>query len=198
MNKRQFLSRLGRALKGLPEADIKERVAFYAEMIDDRVEEGMSEEEAVLAIGSVDEIREQIVSEIPLQRLVRERVKPKRSLGAWRVAALIAGFPLWFSLLAAAFAVLLSLYVTLWALIVALWAVEAAMCVCAACGVIASAVYFIEGEALPALMMLGAAFVLSGLAIFLFYGCVAATKGGARLAGRLGYGVKSMFIKKEN
>ena len=56
MNKRQFLSRLGRALKGLPEADIKERVAFYAEMIDDRVEEGMSEEEAVLAIGSVDEI----------------------------------------------------------------------------------------------------------------------------------------------
>ena len=56
MTKKQFLDRLGKSLNGLPQEDISERLTFYGEMIDDRAEEGLTEEEAVAGIGSVEEI----------------------------------------------------------------------------------------------------------------------------------------------
>ena len=82
MTKQEFLDRLHRSLAGLPLEDAEERLAFYDEMIDDRMEEGLAEEEAVSSFGAQEEIADQILSEIPLSRLVRERVKPKRALRA--------------------------------------------------------------------------------------------------------------------
>ena len=65
MNKDSFLNELRARLAGLPQADIEERIAFYNEMINDRMEDGLTEEEAVEEIGSVDEIVGQIMAEIP-------------------------------------------------------------------------------------------------------------------------------------
>ena len=50
MNKTEFLNELKDGLSGLPREDVEERLSFYGEMIDDRVEEGMTEEEAVAGI----------------------------------------------------------------------------------------------------------------------------------------------------
>ena len=65
MCKQAFLDELRERLTGLPQEDIDERLDFYAEMIDDRVEEGLTEEEAVAAIGTVEEVFAQIVEETP-------------------------------------------------------------------------------------------------------------------------------------
>ena len=78
MNKQEFLELLRKGLYGLPQEDIEERIAFYAEMIDDRIEEGISETEAVEAVGSVEEIVFQTVSEIPFAKIAKERIKTKR------------------------------------------------------------------------------------------------------------------------
>ena len=86
MNKEEFLNALRSALAGLPQEDIEERLAFYSESIDDRVEDGLTEEEAVEAIGTVDEVRDQIMAEIPLTKLVREKMRPKGRLRAWEIA----------------------------------------------------------------------------------------------------------------
>lgn len=56
MNKQEFLAELQKGLSGLPQEDRDERLTFYGEMLDDRMEEGLSEEEAVAAVGSVEEI----------------------------------------------------------------------------------------------------------------------------------------------
>ena len=64
MNKQEFLSRLKNGLSALSEKELEERLTFYGEMIDDRIEEGLTEEDAVAAVGSVDEIIAQILSEI--------------------------------------------------------------------------------------------------------------------------------------
>ena len=40
MNKTEFLNELEARLKGLPKEDVEERLEFYSEAIDDRVEEG--------------------------------------------------------------------------------------------------------------------------------------------------------------
>ena len=58
MNKQAFLERLRKALSGLPPKEQEERITFYSEMIDDRMEEGLSEEEeAVASIGTISTSR---------------------------------------------------------------------------------------------------------------------------------------------
>ena len=47
MNKSEFLGELEKSLSELPEKDRSRSLDYYGEMIDDRTEEGLSEEEAV-------------------------------------------------------------------------------------------------------------------------------------------------------
>ena len=54
--KNEFLEKLRNALFGLPNDDIEERIAFYNEMIDDKIEEGLSESQAVSEMGSIERI----------------------------------------------------------------------------------------------------------------------------------------------
>ena len=115
MSKQEFLAQLEKGLYGLPQADIDERLGFYSEMIDDRMEEGLSEEEAVAGIGSVDEVIAEIVAEIPLSKLVKERI-PKQ-IDAGLIVLLVLGFPVWLPLLIAGVAVVFSLYGSLWAVL---------------------------------------------------------------------------------
>lgn len=57
MKKSEFLDELCRALRFCPSAEeVQRTVNFYSEAIDDRMEDGMSEEEAVAAMGSVEDI----------------------------------------------------------------------------------------------------------------------------------------------
>ena len=197
MNKQEFLLKLRAGIVGLPQEDIEERAAFYNEMIDDRLEEGFSEEEAVAEIGSVDEIVQQIIAETPLTKIVRENAKPKRKLKTWETVLLAVGSPIWASLLIAAAAVVLSFYITLWALVISLWAVEFTFAVSAVGCVMLTVVLTVNGNAMAGLATLGAGFVLAGLAIFLFFGCKAASKGVVLLAKKIVLWVKSIFMKKE-
>ena len=197
MNKQEFLARLRDGLGGLPQEDVEERLSFYSEMIDDRMEEGLTEEEAVAEVGTVDEVISQIVSQTPLSKLVKERVKPNRRLRTWEIALLILGFPLWFPLLIAAAAVVFSIYITIWSLIISLWAVELSLIVSALGAVAASVLLFVQSGAAMGLLMLGAAFICAGLAIFLFFGCLAASKGIVLLTKNAVLGIKSMFVGKE-
>ena len=73
MKKEEFLRALEKSLSGLPREDIEERLQFYSESIDDRVDEGKTEEEAINDIGSVDEITNQIIKETPLKKIVKEK-----------------------------------------------------------------------------------------------------------------------------
>ena len=56
MSKQDFLTELRKGLSGLSRDEIEERLTFYSEMILYRMEEGLSEEDAISEIGSVDEI----------------------------------------------------------------------------------------------------------------------------------------------
>ena len=197
MNKEEFLARLGEALSGLPREDAEERLAFYGEMIDDRVECGLSEEDAVAEIGPVDEIVSHIVAEIPLPRLVREKVRPDRRLRAWEVVLLILGSPVWLPLLIAAFAVVLSVYIVIWAVIVSLWAADVSLAAGALGGAGAGILSLCQGHGIPGHAVIGTGMALAGLCIFLFFGCKAASKGALILTGKIALGIKSLVLRKE-
>ena len=197
MSKTEFLYELRRRLAGLPQAEIEERIAFYNEMIDDRVEEGLTEEEAVAEIGPVEEIVNQIMAEIPLTAIVRERVKPKRALRAWEIILLVLGSPIWLSLLIAAFAVGLSLYIVLWSVVVCLWAVVVSLAASAVWCLFQVFLYQRAGNPGGALFAGGAALACAGLSILLVFGSLAATKGTARLTKKILLGIKALFVGKE-
>ncbi len=196
MNKREFLERLEKGLTGLPEDDLRERLDFYSEMIDDRIEEGLLEEEAVKEIGSPEEIAWQIIADYPLGKLVKKKMKPKRKLGAWEVVLLVLGSPIWLSLLIAALAIILSLYVSLWSIIVSLWAVFASFVGTFVGGVASGIVFIVVGNALTGFAMIGAGLLLAGLSIFSFFGCRAATKGIILLTKKIAIGIKNLIIGK--
>lgn len=198
MTKQIFLDQLRAGLYGLPQDDIEERVSFYSEMIDDRMEEGLTEEAAVAGIGPVDTIISQIIAETPLPRLVREQIKSRPRMRAWEVILLILGFPLWFPLLIAAFAVIFSVYVVIWSVILVLWAVEIACIAGAFAGVIVGFIQIFQGNLLWGLLLISAAILLSGLSILLFFGCIAASKGALYLTKKIALGIKSLFLRKEN
>ncbi len=197
MNKAQFMTELSDRLTGLPESDLNERLLFYSEMIDDRMEDGISEEEAVAGVGSVDEIVEQIMAEIPLSKLLKEKVRKRNGMKAWEIILLVLGFPLWFPLLAAAFAICLSLYIVLWAVLISLWAVDLSVAVCAPAALIMAIYFLVKGNTEGALLMLGAAILCAGLAVLLFVACKAMTVGLIKLTKKMFVGIKRMFVGKE-
>jgi uncharacterized membrane protein len=197
MNKQEFLAQLEAKLSGLPHAEVQERLDFYSEMLDDRIEEGLPEAEAVASLGSIDDIASQIISDIPLSRLAKERIKPKRRMQVWEIILLAVGSPIWLSLAVVAFAVVISLYAVLWSLIAALWAVFASFAACSVGGVTAGTVFAIFENVPLGLALIGAAITLAGVSIFLFIGSVSATKGTAILTKRIALGIKKCFIKKE-
>lgn len=197
MTKQDFLTALRAALVGLPQEDVEERIAFYAELIDDSVEEGVLEEEAVAAIGSVEEIAAQIVADTPLTRLVSVKIKPNRRLTVLEIVLLVLGSPIWLSLLISAFAVALSLYVVLWSMVVSLWSVFVAL-IASCMGVLAGGIVMLcNGHTFSGWGCIAASLVCGGLGIFAFYGCKAATRGAALLTKQIGLFVKNRFMHKE-
>lgn len=198
MDKQEFLTQLRNRLSGFPQDDIEERVTFYGEMIEDRIEEGLSEEEAISAIGSADDIVSQAVADIPLARIAKERITPKRHLNVWEIVLLALGSPIWLSLAIAAFAVILSLYVSLWSVIISLWAVFASTACCSLTGVVAGLVLARSNNVLTGTAMIGAGLVCAGLSIFMFYGCKAATNGILMFTKKFAVWIKNCFIRKGN
>ncbi len=196
MNKQEFLAQLQKGLSGLPQDDVAQRLTFYGEMIDDRMEEGLSEEEAVCDVGNVDEIIPQTIADIPLSKLVKEKIKPKKRLGAWEIVLLVLGSPIWLSLLIAVFAVVISLYVALWSVLLSLWAAFGAIVGGAFGGIVGGIGFILSDNALSGIAMMGVGVVLAGFSVFLFYGCKAATKGVLVLTKKIIFSIKNCFRKK--
>ncbi len=197
MNKSEFLAQLKKVLSGLPEADVAERLSFYGEMIDDRIEDGLSEEEAVNEIGNVDEIVSQIISEVSLPKLVKQKISPKRKLTAVEIVLLILGSPIWLPLLIAAIAVVFSVYVTVWAVIVSLWAIFVSLIACGLSALASGVALLLNQTPMNSLLMLALFFICAGLSVFAFFGCMVATKGILAMTKKSAVWLKTRMMKGE-
>lgn len=198
MSKQVFLAQLRSGLSGLPQEEVEERLTFYREMIDDRMEDGLSEEEAVAEIGPVDKIVSQVIADVPLPRLVKEKMKSPRRLRAWEIVLLILGSPVWLSLLVAAAAILLSIYIVIWAVILSLWAADVSLVAGCLGSVFAGVLLICRGRGTQGLMLFSAGMILAGLSVFLFFGCRAASRGAVLLTRKTTTAMKSGLLRKEN
>lgn len=94
MTKREFLETIRKGISSLSEEDIIRSVRYYSEMIDDRIEDGMSEQDAVAAMGDPEAIIAEIMQGsgalVPVEEEKKEKEAKKNFKYGWLIACAIA------------------------------------------------------------------------------------------------------------
>lgn len=196
MTKADFLQLLERALSQLSEEERRANLEYYSELLDDMLEEGMTEAEATAKLGSPAAIAESILQEMPLSKLVSTRMKPKSGWTPLAIILAVVGSPVWVPLLLAGVAVVAALFVSIWALA----AVAVVVVLALALAVIAVPVIAIRAAVLTlplGLLLLGGGLVLLGLCVLGGLMAVELCKLLAQLTVLLARKIKGLFIRKE-
>lgn len=148
MTKLDFINELGQRLSPLPTQEVTGLLNYYTELIDDRMDDGMSEEEAVASLGDIGELAQSILENnesplLPAQKDISSAqpnaIKKKRRLSPILILLLILGSPVWISIGAGVFSVVISLYAVLWVLVFVLLIVSI---VCIASGLFSAVAAF--------------------------------------------------------
>lgn len=176
MNKKQFLAGIREKLTGLPQNDIDKSIGFYDEMIQDRMEDGLTEEKAVEALGSMEEIAAQILTEISLPKNQNSERKKSKQFKAWEIVLIFLGFPIWIPLLLAALAIILSFYICIWSVIMSFYAANFSIAAAAVFGFIYSFVPLFSGDMHKFAFLFGESLICAGLAVLIFLGLYKVTK----------------------
>ena len=192
MTKVEFLKELERKLSGLPQEDIDNRLEFYGEMIDDRVDEGKSEEEAINDIGSVDSLVEDIAKETPLVKIVKEKITPKRKMTGLEIAMLILGFPLWFPLLITGLSLCLVAYILVWVVVIVCYSVELGLIGGGVWGLIVCFIGLCNGVSNT--ILFGSSLLAIGGALLFIFACIGATRGTLEVSKKIITKIKMSFM----
>ena len=200
MNKKEFLDEVRGRLSGLPEADIDKALEFYEESIQDRIDDGLTEDQAVAGVGTPEEVAEQILMDTPLSKIVKANIKTseRKSVRVWEIILIVLGFPIWFSLLMACFAIVLAIAIIFVALIIVFFAVVLAFGVAGIAGLFAGIFALVTGKGMAALLAIGVSLILIGLALLLFLPAKALSIWLIELMGKFVKWIKSLFVKRKN
>ena len=198
MTKPEFLEELKSSLSGLPDDEIKERLSFYSEIIDDRIEEGITEEDAVLSLGKISDIVTETIADTPLKKIVKKKVEKKRTIHLWEIVLIILGAPLWVPIIISLLTIALSLYAVIWALVISLCAVEVSLFACTLCSAFLGIFYIIKSNLPACLASFSLTLFCIGLSIIMFYICLMASKATIRLTKKFILTVKMKFVKEGN
>ena len=196
MTKNDFLMSLKHKLSGLPEEDLNERIDFYSEMIDDKIEDGINEEQAVIEIGSIDEISSQIIKEVPLRKIVKEKIRFKKKRKVFESVLLIVGSPVWVPILIAILVVAISLYLTVWVVLGCFYVTSISMFISAIGGFIMVVAQMISGNYPTGVLFIGAALFLIGLGILMILATRLVAKGFLILTQKTVKSLKQLLINK--
>ena len=195
MTKSEFLEKLKSGLHGLPDKELQSSLEYYGEMIDERIESGLSEEEAISQLGDPETVAREILLDLPLPTLIKQNYKRKSPWTAWEIVLLVLGSPLWLSLGLTAVALVFTLYALLWVVVAVLWTVDIAVGVAGLAGFL-SAFPLLLSSFPNALFNFGLGILCAGVAVLGFFGCLALTKLFYKLSIRILKQIKSMIIRR--
>ncbi len=196
MTKKEFINELEKKMKGLPKEDIRDRLLFYNEMIDDYIEDGLTEEEAISKIGSSDEIVSKLIKETSLTKIVKEHVKPKRKLEAWEIILIVLTFPFWFPVLILLLTLILVGVVLLWSMVIVGWSVFGSLVGASISALFNTIELLSDGNFVNSVGSFGFTLFLAGATIFLFFGAVWVTSQTAELTKKVIQKIKLIIINR--
>lgn len=200
MNRTEYLGKLAAQIATLPDEEITRSLAFYSEAIDDRMEAGLSEEEAVAQLEPPAVAARTIIEELPIvPRAVA--VTRRRSESLFLTLAVI-GSPIWLSLAIGVVGAAAGIYIAIWAMVFALWAIV----ICFAAGPLLGVGVLIWDLAImgfttdafaEGLWQFGIGVILGGLGLLLIRPAIAATRGLAGLSARWIKAVAARFVRRD-
>lgn len=180
MNKTEFLTALEQRLSVLPETERKRSLLYFEEIIADRMEEGMSEEEVIAQMESVDDIANGIINdamENEPHTFPEENAKKIGGCPMWLAILLaVLASPIWLPIGIAVAAVALSLYVTVWALILSLYGIVIGFVVGGLVAAVAALFTLAVNPPYVVLLIEGMSLFLIGLGILLVFPAVIFTR----------------------
>ena len=197
MTRFDFLYELRQGLKDFSEEEIMEHIVYYREMIEDRMEDGISEEDALKEIGTPEEVVARIYAETPLPTLIKTKLKKERYIKGWQIVLIILGSPIWLSLLIAVFAVFISLIAAAFAVIAALYTAPIALGASSIATLCLIIPMIISSNIPGAVACLGLSLFCTGASILTFLGINLITKLIIKLFKKIIKAIKSRFIRKE-
>ena len=212
MNKQEYLSAIRVRIPKMPTEDMERFIAYYSEMIDDRMEDGMTEEEAVATMDTPDEAVDQILEDTPPGELalisdellegardgktVKQKIKPTHRLRAWEIVLIVLGSPVWVPLLLTAGILVISMLVVVFSLLITFYAVVISAAVAGIAGVLAVVPFLMISNVPAAVFMLGCGFAGVGLTILFFVAVKPVTVGFWNLCKAAVSGIKRKFVKE--
>lgn len=196
MTKNIFLIALRHKMKGLPKKEIEERIVFYNEMIDDLMEEGLSEDEAIAKIGSTDEVASEISSDTELELMPINKNASRFAFTPLNISLIILAAPLWIPLVAVAFSLVISILAVMFSLIASFWAITLAFALAAPASILFGLIYLFNTCIFEGILLISAALLLAGLSILCFLGCKSLTLKFADLIKCISQKTKRRFKKE--
>jgi len=203
MTKGDYLAELRSLLHQLPQEELDQTVGFYAELIEDKIEEGYSEEQAVADMEPPRELARRILKDMPpsprRSAPAKSQVKKADSIPDWAkvliIVLIVISCPAWLSLGAVILSVVVALFLALWGVGLALAAALVGL-VIAALAVIIYSIFMLFFNAPVGLALLGCGLALSGLIIIGWYVVKYSVLGIISLSRALGRGIKSLFKRR--
>ena len=192
MDKKQFCTFLENELRlYLSSKEVYKTLNFFKEIIDDRVDEGLSEEEAVSQLGNIDDIVGQILDEHNIKKRQKKlvwRFIPQKTPSAANIIIAILLFPIWitiFSLVASFFLVFISLIFSLVVSVIAFFVGGIAL-------ILKAPFYIIyEKNIAYCLDTLGFGFIITGIGLIGIYYLLKSLK----KVRKNSWSFKKMFVK---
>lgn len=170
MNKKEFLNDLDSKLDFLTEEERNKTINYYSEIIEDRIESGASEEEAVLQMESTEVIAKKLMAENNTQKTTSEKVldfidKLFEKHGYLFVLIIaILSIPLWTPILGGILGLVCTIFLILFGTI-AFGAIGSVV----ALGI---GISFITQSLLSAISALGVSMICAGFAVLVTIGTV--------------------------
>lgn len=197
MTKEELLINLKNRLSFLSAQELEKAMSFYSEAVDDRIESGFSEEDAVADLGDINEIAKNIELELPITELVKNKVKNSRDKSdnktLWIVLA-ICGFPLWLPLAIAFCTIIFAIYIVIWSVVFCLYAALFSFAVLSVTGIVAGIIRSFLVSPANGLMIIGVAISCAGLFILLIKPILLLTKKIIKLTALIAKKIKGLFV----
>ena len=167
MKKDGFLAELRANLKKkhVPKISIDDALVYYDEAIRDRMEDGMSEEKAVAAMGSTDDAVQSALESMPAFLRATQRIRSDSVLMSITIVLLVIGAIVWIPLTFALALTALSIYFVIWALVISLCLVVACGLFCGVMSIPALVVGFLHDMFLSGALSAGVFLLIGGVSV---------------------------------
>lgn len=182
----EFFTQLGQELYSLPHEDRQRFLAYYVEILEDYLENGSTEQEALEKMGSPQAIAREIQEET--QASQEKEVPPSQpsqrtKFSAMRIVALVT-LPFWGTLLLCAATFLLCLIIVIWCLPLITGALALSGVLIGIVSLI-GAPLLLSGSTAVGVIQLGLGIAMLGLALLMGVAAVQSARGCAALTKRL-------------